>query len=220
KLSRYAQLEGAIPRKDIEAARDERDALRKRRAAIAASMGAAEPLRAPIAGTLTAAQVSIGQVVEAREVLFEVVDPARLMVEALAYEPALAQGLGAASATLPDGQVIALRHVGGGPRLLDQAMPLLFLITDAGTAALAIGQPVQVTAGTSRSSQGIAVPRVALVRNAAGETMVWLHAQPETFAPRTVRVQPLDGASVLVTEGIQAGERVVTEGASLLAQVR
>jgi len=219
RLTRYEQLEGAIPQKDIEAARYERDALKKRRAAISASMSAPEALRAPVAGTLVSAQLSIGQVVDARELLFEVVDPARLMVEALAYDPALVRGLGKASATLPDGKTLPLQHVGGGMRLQDQAMPLLFKITEAG-GALALGQPVKVTASTSTTLQGFAVPRSALVRNAAGETVVWLHPAPEQFTPRAVRFQALDAKSVLVTTGLKDGERVVTEGASLLAQVR
>ncbi len=49
---------------------------------------------------------------------------------------------------------------------------------------------------------------------------MWLHTAPERFTPRVVRARPLDARSVLVTEGLQAGDRVVTQGASLLAQVR
>ena len=57
KASRYAQLEGAVPQKDIEAARFELDALRKRRAAIGASLGSPEALLAPVTGTLVASSV-------------------------------------------------------------------------------------------------------------------------------------------------------------------
>jgi hypothetical protein len=35
-----------------------------------------------------------------------------------------------------------------------------------------------------------------------------------------VRYQPLDGVDVVVTEGLHAGERVATQGAALLNQVR
>jgi cobalt-zinc-cadmium efflux system membrane fusion protein len=224
KLARYEQLEGAIPRKDIEAARDDRDALKKRRAAIGASVNAPQALRAPVSGTLASAPLSIGQMVDARELLFEVVDTARLMVEALAYEPALAQGLGEASAPLPDGRTLLLKHVGGGLRLQDQALPLLFRITQKNAATplptLAIGQPLQVNAATSRLIKGVAMPRTALVRNASGDTVVWLHTAPEQFTPRAVQHQALDARQVVVTSGLQGGERVVTEGASLLAQIR
>ena len=45
-------------------------------------------------------------------------------------------------------------------------------------------------------------------------------AQRWGLAPRTVRTRPLDAARVLVTDGLAGGERVVTDGAPLLAQIR
>ena len=68
--------------------------------------------------------------------------------------------------------------------------------------------------------RGVAVPQAALAKNGAGETVVWAHAGAERFAPRTVRFQSLDASTVAVTSGIQNGERIVTEGAGLLAQMR
>ena len=50
KAQRYDKLEGVIPQKDIDAARLELDALKKRQSAIAASMNAPEALRALGAG--------------------------------------------------------------------------------------------------------------------------------------------------------------------------
>ena len=38
--------------------------------------------------------------------------------------------------------------------------------------------------------------------------------------PRTVVIEALDGVSVVVTSGLQPGDRVATQGASLLNQVR
>jgi hypothetical protein len=218
KASRYAQLEGAIPQKDIEAARFELDALRKRRAAIGASLGAPEALLAPVSGTLVASSVVIGQVVDAKELLFEVVNPSRLMVEALAYDPALTQGLSQASAAVPGG-TLALQFVGGGRQLRDQAMPLLFKVLPT-TTPVAIGQTLKVTASTAQTIEGVAVPMSALGRNAAGDAVVWLHKAPERFAPQVVRTQPLDARTVVITSGLHVHDRVVTEGASLLAQVR
>lgn len=218
KLARYEQLEGAIPQKEIEAARFEAEALKKRRAAVGASVGAAEALRAPVSGTIAAANVVAGQVVESKEVLFEVVDPARLAVEALAYDPALADGIGEASAQLPGG-ALKLQYVGGGRLLREQAMPLLFRVV-AQDAPVAVGQPLKVIAKTSRKTRGAAVPMAALVKVSAGETAIWVRDGAERFVLRKVRVQSLDATSVAVTSGLASGERVVTDGASLLAQVR
>lgn len=218
KAQRYDRLEGAIPQKDIEAARLERDALKKRKAAVAASMNAPEPLLAPVSGTIAATHVALGQVVDAKDMLFEIVDTQRLMVEALAYEPAQAAGLKQASASLPQGQV-PLQFVGGGRQLKGQALPLLFRIQPT-PLMLAVGQAITVTAQTGQTVPGMLVPRSALQKQGAGETVVWAHHQAEHFAPRVVRHQALDAQNVVITSGLRDGDRVVTEGANLLAQVR
>lgn len=218
RLNRYAQLEGAIPGKEIEAARIELAALKQRKAAIGAGLDSAEALTAPASGVVSAAHVVAGQVVEAREVLFEIVDPARLAVEALAYDPAQAAGITAASLDLPGGGA-ALAFVGAGRQLREQALPLLFRVR-SGNAALAVGMPVKVIARTAAATRGAALPLAALGRGAGGETTVWVKLAPERFAPRRVETRPLDGERVAVTAGLEEGERVVVGGASLLGQVR
>lgn len=221
RVQRYAQLEGVVPGKDIEAARVELDALERHRAALAASLEAAEPLRAPIAGVIAASHGVAGQIVEARELLYEVVDPARLAVEVLAYDPALVGDIAAASAELPDG-ALPLEFVGAGRRLRAQAMPLLFRMRASAMPPplLGIGQPVKVIVQRAQTVAGAAVPRAALLRDAGGEAMVWVKVAPERFEPRRVRAHALDAATVAITAGVAAGERVVGAGASLLAQVR
>lgn len=220
RVKRFEQLEGALPQKEIEAARIERDALQKRRAFVSASIDQAEALRAPVAGVISASgHLTAGQIVDAREVLFEIIDPARLAVEALAYDAGLAANIVGASA-LADGQLeLALKFVGGGRQLREQALPLLFDITSP-HPAVSVGQPVRVVASTARGMSGIAVPRQALAKVGAGDTVVWVHAEAERFVARPVRVQALDAGRVAVTAGLQDGERVVTAGASLLSQVR
>lgn len=218
KLARYAQLEGAIPQKDIDAARIDRDALQQRRAAVRGSLNQPEALIAPVDGMLAASHVVLGQVVDAREVLFDIVDPARLMVEALVYDAAQTRGLSEASATVPGG-VVTLRFAGGGQQLREQAMPVLFRITHS-TAPLAVGQTLQLTARSQQTIKGVAIPRSALVRRAAGDTVVWVHDAPEHVTPRVVSTAPLDALRVVVTQGLHEHDRIVTDGASLLAQVR
>ena len=218
KVARYEQLEGAVPRSAIEAARFELEALKLRRAAVGASINAPEPLRSPVAGVISAASAVAGQVVEAKEILFEVVDPTRLSVEALAYDPALVEGIASASALVPGG-VLELQFVGGGRQLREQALPLLFRVK-AQNAPVAVGQPLKVTARTARKTRGVAVPQASLTKNGVGETVVWAHAGAERFAPRKVRFLSLDAGTVAVTSGIQNGERIVSEGAGLLAQMR
>lgn len=218
RAERLAQLEGALPQKEIDAARIEAAALARRKAAVGASLAAPEALRAPVSGVVAAVHVENGQVVEAREVLYEVVDPSRLAVEALAYDPVLADGLGEASGRLGSGE-LKLRFVGAGRVLREQAMPLLFRVVGQ-AGPLAVGQPVQVIARTRQRVVGAAVPHAALFKGGSGEPVVWVKAEPERFVPRRVETRPLDAASLAVTAGLQSGERVVAAGANLLAQIR
>ncbi len=241
RVKRYEQLEGALPQKEIEAARIERAALQRRRAFIAASVDHAEPLRAPASGVISASHHLVaGQIVDAREVLFEIVDPTRLAVEALAYDPQIGSTFHSASA-LAGTSALDLRFVGAGRQLREQALPLLFRVVEAHAAAqqtehgkrpspprderalLAVGQPVKVFVRSSRGFRGEAVPLQALTRVGAGEgydAAVWVHREAERFVARKVRTRPLDATTVAVIAGLHDGERVVTEGASLLTQVR
>ncbi|MBP6777061.1 MAG: HlyD family efflux transporter periplasmic adaptor subunit [Piscinibacter sp.] len=218
RAERLQQLEGSVPAKEIEAARIEAQALQQRVAAVGASVDVPQPLRSPVDGVISSVAVVAGEVVDAKAVLFEIVDPARLAVEALAYDPALAERIVGADGLVGERR-IALEPVGSGLQLRDQALPLLFRVRGA-DAGLAVGQPVKVFARVAASGQGAALPRSALWRNASGDTMVWVHDHAERFAPRRVRTQPLDATSVAVVEGLEPGDRVVVAGAGLLAQVR
>lgn len=219
KLKRLAALEGSVPQKEIDAASAELASLAERKAAVGGSLSNVETLIAPVSGVISAASAVAGQVVEAREVLFEIVDPQRLMVEALAYDPIAVADVGGASGVLPAGGALPLVFVGVAQQLREQALPVLFRIKPP-LPPLAVGQPLKVVAQTKRTIKGVAAPLAALTRNSAGETVLWVHVGAEKFVPRKVRFQALDGANAAVTEGVAAGERMVAQGASALAQVR
>ena len=219
KLKRLEALEGSVPQKEVDAARAELTSFAERKAAVGGSLSNREALIAPGSGGISATSVVAGQVVEAREVLYEIVDPQRLMVEALAYDPIVLADVGSASGVLPGGGALPLDFVGGAQQLREQALPLLFRIKPP-SPLLAVGQPLKVVAQTKHTIKGVAVPLAALTRNSSGDTVLWVHAGAETFVPRKVRYQLLDGATAAVTEGAAAGERIVAQGASTLAQVR
>ncbi len=218
KVRRLEELEGSVPRKEIEAARAEFVSLGQRKAAIDASLNQREALIAPVTGVVSAASALAGQVVEARETLFEIVDPKRLLVEALAYDAAVVEHIAGASGAARAG-VLELAYLGGGAQLRAQALPLQFRIKQP-LPPLAVGEPVKVIVRLGQRIKAVAVPVGALVRNASGETVVWVHDEAERFVQKRVRSQPLDAARVAVVSGIAGGERVVTSGAAALAQVR
>ncbi len=225
RLARLEQLEGTVPAKDIEAAKLDVSSLQQRSAAIGASVLALEALVAPVSGVIAAANVVAGQVVDAREVLFEIVDPARLSVEASAFDAALLSNIASASASPAVGVSVPLTFTGAGRTLREGAIPLLFKTSAPTTGgqpatALAVGQPVKVLVQTKEQVKGFAVPAGAIVKSTSNQDMVWIHTSAEVFQPRATRIVALDGATVSVVDGLKAGDRVVTQGAPLINQVR
>ena len=225
RLARLEQLEGTVPAKDIEAARLEVTSLQQRSATIGASVISSESLTAPVSGVIAVANVVAGQVVDAREVLFEIIDPARLQVEANVFDSAMLTNIAAASASPSVGVDVPLVFVGAGRALREGAIPVLFRtaapkIGGQLTNDLAVGQPVKVIVQTKSQIKGFAVPASAVVRDASNQEMIWVHTAAELFVPRTARVVPLDGSTVSIVDGLTAGDRVVTQGAPLVNQVR
>ena len=219
RAARLAQLEGTVAQKDQDEAKADVTSLQQRLAAVSASVSAGEALTAPVTGVVASAKAISGQVVDARDVLFEITDPARLQVQASAFDAALAANI--ASASVAAGSTpVALTFVGAGRALQEGAIPLQFKAQGKAALPLAVGQSVKVVVQTREMVQGVAVPAAALVKTTSNQDMVWVHTGPEAFAPRTVRFMALDGATVSVTDGLKPGDRVVTQGAALLNQVR
>ncbi|MBN9422424.1 MAG: HlyD family efflux transporter periplasmic adaptor subunit [Candidatus Accumulibacter sp.] len=204
RLRRMRELADTVPRKAIEEAE----------AAVAN-----EQLRAPVSGVVASANVVSGQVVEARDVLFEIVNPERLLIEALAFDLGVADDIAAAFVAV-GGQKQPLRLLGVARSLREQALPLTFGGEGAALSRLAVGQAVQVFVHTRSTVRGMAVPAAALMKDPANRTIVWVKTAPERFEPRPVTVEPLDGVSVAVTSGLQPGDRVAVRAAGLINQIR
>jgi hypothetical protein len=219
-MKRFEQLEGAVPQKEIEAARIEHAALQQAAGLCPAPASTPpNPCVAPAAGIISASHHWLaGQVVDAKEVLFEIVDPARLAVEALAYDVGIAKTLVSASAWPIKRRWTSSLSAAVG-NCASRRLPLLFRITNR-NAAVAVGQPVKVIVRTEQGVKGATVPRTALTQVGAGETAVWVHTEAERFVARRIRHQSLDAANVAILDGLHDGDRVVTEGAGLLSQVR
>jgi membrane fusion protein, heavy metal efflux system len=221
RVQRLETLEGTVPRKDIEAARAELASLRQRERAIAASLGARETLIAPASGVIARTNAIAGQVVSSGEVLFEVVDPARMLVEATTVDPGLAARIGGAHLEGISGVTLSL--IGASRSLRDGVLPLTFRAHPGKSGAalpLAIGQPVTVIASLSERIRGIVLPAQAIVRNPVNEPVVWIKLGAERYLPLPVRYQPLDAETVVVTAGLAPDNRVVVQGAPLIAQIR
>ena len=217
KLERFRQIQGVIARAQIEDADLELAGLRMRRANLDRGMRDQEKLVAPVSGVIAAVQAVAGQIAEPNAVIFQIVDPARFWVEALSYEAYSIKD--AATGRLADNRTVPLLYRGAGLADRNQAIPIQFSI-EGDTAGLRAGQLLTVLASTNDERRGIAVPRGSVLRGANGQSIVYEHTNAERFVPREVRVEPLDGQRVLIVSGIDAGKRIVTQGAELLNQIR
>jgi hypothetical protein len=218
RLGRYLKAADAFPRAKIDETRQELEALRQKRKELVPTLAEREEIRAPISGVISAANVVAGQSVDAREVMFEIVDPARFWVEAVAHNASVATKLTNAFA-VTGGESIPLAFAGAGLSLKQQAAPLTFRVTHA-DSNLRIGQPVTVILQSTSELKGIVLSASSVVRAASGLSIVWVKSEAERFEPHTVRYAPLDGQRVVVLAGLKPDQRVVTEGATLLNQIR
>ncbi|MEH0168528.1 efflux RND transporter periplasmic adaptor subunit [Roseateles microcysteis] len=219
RVRRLESLEGTVPRKDIEAARIDLQSLSTREQSITASLDAREALRAPISGVIARSDLKAGQIVDPRDVLVEIVDPTRLMIEATTPDVALGSRL--TDAKLAGMAGVKLKLVGAARALRDGVLPLSFKVSvELGATPLALGQPVMLIAALQERRKGIVLPAAAVVRSPANEPVVWIKAGVERYVPQPVQVQALDSATVLVTQGLAADNRVVVQGAALVAQIR
>lgn len=221
KLARLNRISGDyIPQREIEDTKTEIESLRQQKHVLAPKNEERMELKAPVDGIISVANVRAGQVVTARDTLFEIVDPKELWIEAIGIAGSDDQeAISDATAVDAEGHRIPLSYIGRAPSLRQQALPILFKV-DEPHASLAIGATVKVLVQHGAPVEGVVVPTAAVVRAANGLAQVWVKLAPETFAAKTVRTVPLDGERVIVKVGIAPGDRIVTDAAEIINQVR
>ncbi len=219
RVERYRKLAagGSVSQVQIEDTQAELKGLMDRRIALDGVRSQPEALAAPVSGVIAEANAVAGQMASPGAIVFRIVDPARLWVEALSFD-ALAS-TGDATARLADGRHLELAYRGAGLADRAQAVPIQFAVRDA-PPELRTGQFVTVLAATDTQQTGLALPRLGVVRGGNGQSIVYEHTSPEHFVPHEVQVEPLDAARVRVVSGLRPGQRIVTQGAELLNQIR
>ena len=219
RFARYEQLapSGAISRTQLDETRLELEGLRERRASIEKSRREPEALIAPVAGVIAEGSAVAGQIVQTTSVVFNIIDPSRLWIEALSFESL--EPSREARASTYTGKNYDLVYQGTGFANRSQSVPVHFAVT-GDTAGLRAGQFLTVLVATDDTKEGLAVPRTSVVRGSNGQDFVYEHVAPERFMARSVRTEPLDGDRVLIVSGIASGKRIVSQGADLLDHVR
>ncbi|WP_019903869.1 efflux RND transporter periplasmic adaptor subunit [Methylobacterium sp. 77] len=218
RVTRFERLAGtgAVAQTQLDDARSERDGLKDRRAALDAVRGSPEALVAPVDGVIAEASATAGAMAAPGTIVFRIVDPAKLWVEALSFEALAPEG--AATARLGDGRTLALTYRGAGLADRNQAVPVQFAVT-GDPAGLRLGQFLTVHAALTGERSGLAVPRSGVLR-AEGGSVVYEHVGAERFVARAVRTDSLDADRTLIADGLEPGRRVVVQGAELLDQIR
>lgn len=220
-LRRLEQLRGIVAGAEIERARTNLTGLRAQRSAAAGPVQQLESIRAPIGGTVSVISTAIGAVVAPGGQLAEIVGTGGWLIEARGAAPGQRLASQSAVGVTADGRRFGLRLLGRSPQLVEGSDRFLFSLTN-GAATLRGGEAVTVEATLvgSAAQQGVALPAEAVTRGASGEAIVWVKPSALRFLPRQVRTQVLPGGRVLVLAGLQPGERVVTQAAGLLGQIR
>jgi cobalt-zinc-cadmium efflux system membrane fusion protein len=208
---------GAVARTTLEDTRLELDGLKDRRAALDRIRSEPLPLIAPVSGIIAEGTPITGQIAQGNAIVFHIVTPEKLWVEALSFDAV--SGTGRASAKTAGGKPLGLTFRGSGLADRSQSIPVHFSV-DEGAKDLRAGQFVTVFTETGEERSGIAVPRSAVVRSANGQNFLFEHTSAERFEPRPVRTEPLDAERVLIAAGIDPGKRIVVQGAELLDHVR
>lgn len=230
RIRRFEKLGSLVPANELDALNIDLAGLKKRREFAAKGTGQLLPVVAPVSGVISKVYKLRGQVVESRDMLFQIIDPAQLIIEARLYDNSLtlpAQPAASALVLTQSSQArvagFALQLQGQGLQLQHQARPLWFkpvVSASANMPQLSVGQPLTVVMATGEQLTGMAVPRTALQKLDTGETAVWVHQSAERFVAQKVSPLPLNADEVVIVSGLHDGDRVVVQAASLLAQVR
>jgi RND family efflux transporter MFP subunit len=225
---------GAAPGKRLDEARSAEEQARARltaaeanlaqynaaRAGDAADTEGSFIVRAPVSGVIAERDAATGANVTAGRVLFRVVDAAQVHVVGQVPDVETAHARRAQGAELEiagqEGRVPAGPRVSIG-RVLDpraRTLPITFAF-DNRTLGLPVGQATFLHLLMETTPPRPVVPAAAVVDD-AGRPIVFVQRGGETFERRAVTLGPRSGGVVQVTEGVKAGERVVTTGAYLV----
>ena len=182
-------------------------------------------LKAPIGGTIVdQAGAALGEYVPAERGLFIILDASSVFIEGRVPEAEVhrvSNTRGAAYEKISEPtRVRAITGDGGGRLVYDgrgqidvpsRTIRIVYELPNA-EHKLRVGEAVTVHIETAHSENAVAVPESAIVEE-DGESVVFVQLAGETFDKRTVKLGIRDGEFVQVLEGLQEGERVVTQGA-------
>ncbi|PTQ89635.1 efflux RND transporter periplasmic adaptor subunit [Agitococcus lubricus] len=227
RLESLLTLEAVAEKRVIEARQQERlaqanlTAARKRLATYQGGEGGIA-LKTPISGTVVAVNTTAGASVEAGQSLLQIADLDKVWLEAKIPESELSR-----IQTLTGGffslnslsQAIAL-EIGKNARLVaygglvdanTRTVPAILEFSNP-QQQLRLGMTVNTQLYTGVAQNLVAVPASAL-SDENGQSVLFVLKEGESFERRVVKASIRDGDWVGISQGLIAGERVVTRGA-------
>ncbi len=222
--------QGLLPDKRLIDLRNEREVLAAKLGLAAGRLGRVTapggtgsiPIKSTLDGVIAQVLVRNGEPVEAGAPLIRIGGEGHLWIRArfAARPPSLLAGAVPSGARLPGGGRIDLEKRGArflsAVPIVDPASRLATWIVDIGAAeasqeALQVGSTVVLLVRTGLPRTALTVPRAAVV-DINTRPFVFVQVDGEHFEKRPVTLGDADGAVVEVTNGVAAGERVVTRG--------
>ncbi len=189
----------------------------------ASQINAEIALMAPVSGTVTSRAVNAGEAVEANKEIMKVTDLSKVWVIAQVYgqeSSRLRIGSGASVTT----DAYPGRLFRGSVTYIDPSIDQTTRTTqvrvelDNPGQALRIGTYVNVAFGSSGKAEStVPVVPASAVQMIGGREVVFVATdQPNVFQVKFVRLGSESGQKRIVLEGLQVGDRVVTDGSFLL----
>jgi len=219
RLERLTLLADTVPKKEIQATQAQVQSLGEQVSALSGGIGSREELRSLSNGVVASTAAIAGKVFSEGDVLFEIVNPKVVRIEATWFEPNAVPQF--SSAQIPAGEkTLKLNYVGAASSVKNQSLSLVFEARNVEGLRFPTGQLLKVYGELLDQIDGIAIPSAAVVKNASNQTIVWIKKEPELFEPKVVLTEPLNGVEVLVRSGLTGDERVVVQGSTLINQVR
>jgi RND family efflux transporter MFP subunit len=221
-VDRKEKLGEFASQKDLENARTELDRAVRQKEEIINKTFKPEYLKSPVEGIVADIHVRPGEIVTPDKTIVEIVDPTKLLVEAYAFDPTIADEITGGTARLPlyPGKGTHLQILGVSPKVgkEDQAIHIIFKVLEP-DPSLKLDMVVEVLGDLRASKPAIVIPRKAIVEDTKG-AWVFIHTSPEVFNAQKVHIRRNVGELVEIDEGLSPGDSVVVEGAYLLNQAR
>lgn len=177
-------------------------------------------LFAPLNGVLDRTTTKLGQRINPDDELLTILDPKSVLIQSQVPESRLARikpELGGVFQIMSEGETLLINNnlsfvaMGREVDPTTRTTLLTYAYTNHPTPIM-IGVSGTLLVATGRSVDALSIPASAIVEE-EGLPLAFVQVSGETFQKRDVKLGIRDGDRVEVKSGVNAGERVVTDGA-------